>query len=115
LAAPGTALRLQEVHIGVHFAVPRWVAALLPLAGMWLAARLEPRMPNALWLPRAAVLLGLAGALSGMVPLLALAMGVIFGAIPAAVARGAGEMERPIASSLAWSALFLGAAVGAVL
>ena len=44
-----------------------------------------------------------------------LALGALFVAIPASVARGAGEMERPVASSLAWSALGLGAAVGAVL
>jgi hypothetical protein len=42
-------------------------------------------------------------------------MGTLLAAVPASVARGAGEMDRPLASSLAWSALALGAAVGAVL
>ena len=45
-------------------------------------------------------------------PLGLLAMGIMFAAIPAAVARGAGEMERPVVSSLAWSALIAGAAIG---
>jgi hypothetical protein len=82
---------------------------------MALAARLESRMPNALWLPRAAVVLALVGNVLGSRPLLALSLGVMFAASPAAVARGAGEMERPVASSLAWSALIAGAALGAVL
>jgi hypothetical protein len=42
-------------------------------------------------------------------------MGAIFAAIPAAVARGAGELERPLVSSLAWSALIAGAALAAVI
>jgi hypothetical protein len=93
--------------------LPPWVALLLPLAGMAISARFEPHMPNAVMLPRIA--LGL-GALALFVPpVRLLAMGVLFAAIPASVARGAGEMERPLASSLTWSALALGAAVGAVL
>ena len=92
---------------------PTWAALLLPLAGMALAARLEPRMPNAVTLPRVAAVLAIAGLL---VPWLRLvALGALFAVIPASIARGAGEMERPIASSLAWSALAAGAAVGAVL
>jgi hypothetical protein len=39
----------------------------------------------------------------------------MFSAVPATVARGAGEMERPLASSLAWMALTAGAALGAVI
>jgi hypothetical protein len=92
---------------------PAWAALLLPLAGMAIAARLEPLLPNAVILPRAA----LVAAALGLIwpPLRLLAIGALFAAIPASVARGAGEMERPIASSLAWSALAAGAAVGAVL
>src|SRR5712664_888001 len=88
--------------------LPGWAALLLPLAGMAIFARLEPRMPNAILLTRMA--LGLV-----VPPVRLLAMGTLFAAIPASVARGAGEMDRPLASSLAWSALALGAAVGAVL
>lgn len=91
---------------------PGW-AAILPLAGMAIAARLERWMPNAIWLPRIAVLLAAAG--WAFAPVRLVAMGVMLAAIPAAVARGAGEMERPLASSLAWSALIAGAAAGAVL
>jgi len=115
LAGPGSALWEQTLRGGLHLAIPRWMAAITPLVGMAIAARLEPRMRNAMWLPRAAIVLeGVGGAL-GWPPLLGVAMGVMFGAIPAAVARGVGEMERPLVSSLAWSALFAGAAVGAVL
>jgi hypothetical protein len=92
---------------------PEWLFLVLPPAGMALAARLEPRMANALRLPRAAGLIAAAGLL--LPPLRLLALGVMFAAIPAAVARGAGEMERPIVSSLAWSALIAGAALGSVL
>jgi hypothetical protein len=113
LAGPASALSRFGAHPGP--ALPRWSAALLPLLGMALAARLESRMPNALWLPRAAVVLALVGNVLGSRPLLALSLGVMFAASPAAVARGAGEMERPVASSLAWSALIAGAALGAVL
>ncbi|SRR5260221_94422 len=115
LAGPGSALWERAVRGGSQFTVPGWVASLLPLLGMAMAARLEPLMRNALWLPRAAIVLEAVGRVLGAPPLLGLAIGVMFGAIPAAVARGAGEMERPIVSSLAWSALIAGAAVGAVL
>jgi hypothetical protein len=92
---------------------PAWMALLLPLAGMAIAARIEPHLPNAVVLPRAS----LAAAVLGWIvpPLRLLAIGALFAAVPASVARGAGEMERPLASSLAWSALAAGAAVGAVL
>jgi len=94
-------------------AIPDWLVLLLPLAGMAISARAEPHMPNAVLLPRIA--LGAAAAGLFVPGLGLLAMGVLFAALPASVARGAGEMERPVASSLAWSALALGAAVGAVL
>lgn len=90
-----------------------WLTPLLLLGGMAIASRLEGRMPNAIWLPRIAALVAAAGWL--LPPLRPVAMGAMLVAIPAAVARGAGEMERPLASSLAWSALFAGAALGAVL
>jgi hypothetical protein len=93
--------------------LPPWAALLLPLAGMAISARFEPHMPNAVMLPRIALGLGALGLF--VPPVRLLAMGVLFAAIPASVARGAGEMERPLASSLTWSALALGAAVGAVL
>ncbi len=90
-----------------------WVALVLPLAGMAVAARVDPLLPNAILLPRIAAVTAAAG---WFVPELALfALGAMFAGIPAAVARGAGEMERPMASSLAWAALAAGAAVGAVL
>lgn len=95
------------------FSAPRWMALVLPIAGMALAARLEPRLPNAIWLPRVALGLSLAGFV--LTPLRFLGLGMMFAAIPASVARGAGEMERPLASSLAWSALIAGAACAAVL
>jgi hypothetical protein len=93
--------------------VQPWAAVLWLLAGMALAARVEPRMPNAAVLPRLAAL---AAALGWFFPgLRLLGLGAMFAAIPAAVARGAGEMERPVASSLLWSALAAGAALGSVL
>jgi hypothetical protein len=91
------------------------LALLAPLAGMILASRLEPRLPNAILLPRLVTLLALAAAIAGWQPLRLFALGAMFAAIPASVTRGAGEMERPIVSSIAWSALVAGAALGAVL
>jgi hypothetical protein len=44
-----------------------------------------------------------------LAPLGPLALGAAATLLPASVARGAGEMERPVASSLAWMALALGA------
>jgi hypothetical protein len=84
---------------------------------MMIAARAEPAARNAVVVPAAtAALAACAAALrwSGFLPaaagLLALAaLGAAATALPAAVARGAGEMERPVVSSLAWSALALGA------
>lgn len=93
--------------------LPPWAALLLPLLGMVIAARADPHLPNAVILPRAAVVAAALGLLWPHLRLLAL--GALFAALPAAVARGAGEMERPLASSLAWSFLAAGAAVGAVL
>ena len=95
-----------------------WLALLPPLAGMFAAARLEPAMRNALIVPRAlAALSGAALALrfwsapaGGALGLFVL--GACCSALPAAVARGSGEMERPVASSLAWSALAAGATLG---
>lgn len=112
LAGPGTMAGEAQLH-GTW--IRDWTIAVLPLAGMAVAARLEPRMKNASWLPWAAVAVEGAARLLGFPSLLLVTMGMMFGAIPAAVARGAGEMERPIVSSLAWSALMLGAAFGAVL
>jgi hypothetical protein len=95
--------------------IPPWVRIVVPLAGMAIAARVERFMPNAITLPRAATGCAAVGLYLSFWPLSVFGMGVMFAAIPAAVARGAGEMERPIASSLAWSALIAGAALGAVL
>src|SRR5207249_1217511 len=81
-----------------------------PILGMVAAARMEPWMPNAMALPRIAALVAVAGRIAGWPPLALLGAGAMFAAIPAAVVRGAGEMERPVASSLAWSALIAGAA-----
>jgi hypothetical protein len=90
-----------------------WATLILPLAGMAIAARADPHLPNAIVLPRAALAVAVLGWFAP--PLRLLALGALFAAVPASVARGAGEMERPVASSLAWSALAAGAAVGAVL
>lgn len=81
--------------------------ALLPLGGMAVAARLEARAPNAVVLPRA--LVAVAALSLGIAPLGPLALGAAATLLPASVARGAGEMERPVASSLAWMAVALGA------
>jgi hypothetical protein len=87
----------------------------LPLAGMVVAARVERLLPNAVWLPQLATLAVLAGSFAGVPLLMSFGIGAMFAAIPAAVARGAGEMERPLVSSVAWSALTAGAALGTVL
>ena len=115
LCAQLAALAFVTAALGSHplRTGPPWLALMAPFAGMAVAARIEPRMPNAVLLPRLAVLLALAGL--SWAPLGLFAVGAIFAAIPAAVARGAGEMERPLVSSLAWSSLIAGAAVGAVL
>ena len=97
------------------WAIPRWVQAAAPIAGMALAARLDRWARNAVLLPRIAMVLAMFGWYFALWPLGLFALGMMFAAIPAAVARGAGEMERPLVSSLAWSALVAGAAVGAVL
>ena len=119
LALAVGALALGSLHspFRPHFsaAIPRWLQAVAPLAGMAAAARLERHVPNSIWLPRAALACAAVGWFLAAWPLALFALGMMFTAVPAAVARGAGEMERPIASSLAWSALLLGAAVGAAL
>jgi hypothetical protein len=112
LAGPGSVL--WAGHVSWLPGIPRWAALLVPLAGMAAAARMEPLLPDAVWLPRIAVLVAFLGDALPWGPLQGLALGMMFAAIPAAVARGAGELERPLASSLAWSALIAGAALGAV-
>lgn len=92
-----------------------WLAFGAPFAGMALAARAEPLAPNALWVPLAAVAVAWAGVLLHSRALALAGLGMMLTGIPAAVARAAGEMERPLVSSVAWSALFAGAAAGAVL
>jgi len=93
-------------------------AALPPVAGMVAAARAEGAARNALIVPRAlafvaAVALGLRQfAPPAAVGLGLFAFGGLCAALPGAVARAGGEMERPMASSLAWSALALGAGAG---
>ncbi|MFL5412892.1 MAG: hypothetical protein ACJ79D_16110 [Myxococcales bacterium] len=99
--------------------VPRWAAIAAPLAGMWIAARLDPRTRNAVILPRALAVLAAGCAVvrgAGPWPIAAgtaalLLFGAAASALPASVARGSGEMERPLVSSLLWSALSLGAGV----
>ena len=95
-----------------------WWAVLPPLLGMAVAARAEAAARNALVIPR---LLAAAGVLALALRLVAppaavgvglFALGGLCAALPGAVARAAGEMERAVASSLAWSALALGAGVG---
>lgn len=92
-----------------------WPGALL-LAGMGLAARVEPRMPNALVLPQAlaaaAVVAGLAVLAAPVTAAVAIfALGALASVLPASVARAAAEMQRAPTSALIWSALALGAAV----
>jgi hypothetical protein len=87
----------------------------LPLAGMVVASRLERMLPNAIWLPQLATLCALGASFLGAPGLIGFGIGAMFAAIPASVARGAGEMERPLLSSVAWSALTAGVALGAVL
>lgn len=120
LRSPFGAQICALAFFGAFFALQRpaepfspWAALLLPPLGMAIAARADPHLPNAVILPRLAVGAAALGFL--WPPLRLLAIGALFAAVPGAVARGAGEMERPVASSLAWSALAAGAAVGAVL
>jgi hypothetical protein len=85
---------------------------------MAAAARAEGAARNALIVPRALAVFGaVALALRHFAPPAAVGLGLfalggLCAALPAAVARAAGEMERPLASSLAWSALALGAGIG---
>jgi hypothetical protein len=95
-----------------------WWAVAPPLLGMAAAARVESGAPNALVVPRALFVLGGAAlALRFVAPPAAAGIGLFVlggfcSAGPSAVARGAGEMDRPVASSWAWSALALGAGLG---
>ena len=99
---------------------------ILPLAGMAVFAQLEARI-NRLALPlwicaalslAAALLswLGLAReGLEGVGGSVALfALGGTAASLPATILRGAAEMDRAPASSLAWTALAVGAGVGAL-
>jgi hypothetical protein len=97
-----------------------WLA---PFAGMIFAARAESRAPNAVALPQLLAAVALAAALLGLCAPLAprllpqvsgqlalLALGAAASALPASVARAAGEMERPLLASLSSACLFAGAA-----
>jgi hypothetical protein len=95
--------------------LPWWALAAMPLLGMALAARLEPLMPNAVWLPRIATLIAAASFFASFQPAGIFALGMMLAALPSAVARAGAEMERPLLSSVTWSALTAGAALGAVL
>ena len=112
LAAGVVGLASAEKKNFFSFLPAGWVWHVL---GMVVTARMEPWMRNAIWLPRLAALLAVAGRIAGWAPLGLLGLGMMFAAIPAAVVRGAGEMERPIVSSWAWSALITGAALAAVI
>jgi hypothetical protein len=89
-----------------------------PLFGMAAAARAEAAARNALVVPRVLALVAcIAFALrwvapSGAIVLGLFTLGAFCSAVPGAVARGAGEMERPVASSFGFSALALGAGAG---
>jgi hypothetical protein len=95
-----------------------WWAVAVPLLGMVAAARAEIAARNALVVARALfAIAAVALALRSLAPPAATALGLFVlggfcSALPSAVARGAGEMERPIASSWSWSALALGAGLG---
>lgn len=102
---------------GVH----GWLAFGIPLLGMGLAARLEPRMLNAVALPRALALVAVAGAACVVLgrPALApsfglIALGGAATALPASIARAGAELLRAPTSGLVWSALALGAGVGSL-
>jgi glutamine synthetase len=90
---------------------------------MIFAARAESRAPNAVALPRLLAAVALAAAVLGLCAPLAprllpqvsgqlalLALGAAASALPASVARAAGEMERPLLASLSSACLFAGAA-----
>jgi len=96
-------------------ALPWWALSAMPLFGMAIAARLEPLMPNAVWLPRIATLIAAASFFASFQPAGLFALGMMLAALPAAVARAGAEMERPLLSSVTWSALSAGAALGAML
>lgn len=120
LSLPGGALAAAAaggLGPGAPGPAPLLLRALLPLAGMFLVARAEPFLRNAVLLPRAVAALAAcalllapftgAAALAGL-----LLLGALAAALPASIARGAGEMERPLGSGLVFAALALGAALG---
>lgn len=82
------------------------------LFALALSARLEPRMRNAANLPQ--ILAGLCVASLAVPPLGVPALGALACSLPAAVSRGVAELERPVASSLLWSSLALGAGLAAL-
>ncbi len=97
-----------------------WLFA--PLVGMALASRLEPLWPARAWSLRvclacaAAALVAAPHAPAGLGGTLALvALGGAASALPAALFRTAAEMDRGPASSLGFTALALGAGLGALL
>ncbi|GAC1593875.1 MAG: hypothetical protein NVS4B10_01000 [Myxococcales bacterium] len=103
-------------------------AFLAPIAGLIFVARAEPRAPNAVVLPRLLAGVALLAALVLLAeprgPRLAafaaaqlalLALGAAASALPAAVARAAPELTRPVCSSLVSSALFTGLCAAAAL
>lgn len=112
----------QKLALAALFGAGCAVAALARGASPWsllalllallVAARLEPSMRNPSVLPQ---LLAALSGLSLVFKALALpALGTLVAALAASVARGAAELERPLASSLVWSALALGAGLAAL-
>jgi hypothetical protein len=95
-----------------------WWMIAAPMLGMAAAARAELAARNAVVVPWALAAISCAAfGLRWLAPTAAIALGLFAlggfcSAVPAAVARGAGEMERPVASSLGFCALSLGAGVG---
>jgi len=125
--AQGTILAFVIGGLGaaslVEPTLPRWAAIVAPIAGMLLAARIDPRTRNAVILPRALVVMAALCAVTraiGQWPSAAEAAGLVVlgaaaSALPASVARGSGELERPIVSGLVWSAFSLGAGLALAL
>jgi hypothetical protein len=102
----------------VRSEVPRWPAAAAPILGMWIAARIDPRTRNAVVLPSVLAACAVVCAavrwdgrwvsVAGTGALLL--FGAAASALPASVAKGSGELERPVISSLTWGALSFGSA-----
>ena len=112
IAAAAAALVAGEVY-GAH-AARETFEILLPLGALTVgAARLLVLQRERAGGLRRQVLLAAALVTGQLLVAVGLfALGGFCAALPGAAARGAGEMERPIASSLAWTALALGAGVG---